>query len=384
LAWKAPWTGCFAVLLVQGMPAANAFQFNASRTAATALWPSTEIRLAQGGQFASWGTVSSGYTDGGLAAETGTDAQVWNLRKCSAAGAGTTTACIANNAFLWTATTSPIVSGDVVAWVNKQTGKLYDCASNNGNACSIQPYPPPTGHWGSPYTIKKLSSGGSVESDGTPIYLGDDVYFYGMQSSSWAASHIIDCGSYCYGGNGNTISGSTFTIASSVPTPSPTPAPTPAPTPVSAVGDPHLTNIHGEKFDLMKPGKHRLIHIPRMSVQKKVLLRVDAEAQRVGGQCADIYFQELNITGAWADATKAGGFRYRARDVAPQKNAHWARFGHVQLKVAHGHTRDGVKYLNLYVKSLNRAGFPVGGLLGEDDHSEEEAAPAACTHRLSL
>merc|ERR1719382_208783 len=31
----------------------------------------------------------------------------------------------------------------------------------------------------------------------------------------------------------------------------------------SAVGDPHLENVHGERFDLMKPGKHVLINIPR-------------------------------------------------------------------------------------------------------------------------
>lgn len=30
------------------------------------------------------------------------------------------------------------------------------------------------------------------------------------------------------------------------------PAP-PPPTPATAVGDPHLTNLHGEHFDLMKP-----------------------------------------------------------------------------------------------------------------------------------
>merc|ERR1719356_2101195 len=70
-----------------------------------------------------------------------------------------------------------------------------------------------------------------------------------------------------------------------------------ATSPASAVGDPHLQNIHGEKFDLMKPGKHLLIHIPRRSVHK-VMLRVDAEAKRMGTQCADIYFQDLNITGA--------------------------------------------------------------------------------------
>jgi hypothetical protein len=151
---------------------------------------------------------------------------------------------------------------------------------------------------------------------------------------------------------------------------------------VSAVGDPHLQNIHGERFDLMQPGKHNLITIPRKPV-RYALLRVDAEAQRLGGQCDDIYFQEVNITGAWADARKAGGFRHRAREAASRR-AGWVRFGRVQLKVAHGRTLKGTRYLNLYVKSLNRAGATVGGLLGEDDHAEEEIPPESCRHRMAL
>ena len=61
----------------------------------------------------------------------------------------------------------------------------------------------------------------------------------------------------------------------------------------SAVGDPHLQNVHGERFDLMKPGKHLLIQIPRKS-SENTLLRVEAEARQLGGLCADMYFQDLN------------------------------------------------------------------------------------------
>jgi len=186
----------------------------------------------------------------------------------------------------------------------------------------------------------------------------------------------------------------------SSPTPSPTfPAgwPTPHPTfssagpmagaaggSAAATGDPHLQNIHGERFDLLQSGKHVLINIPRKERRaSRVLLRVDAEAQRLGGQCADIYFQELNITGAWAEVKQTGGFSFHSRDVG-EKYAHWLRFGNVQLKVAHGHTTRGVKYLNFYVKNLRRAGHDVGGLLGEDDHTQEEQSSKACVRRLAL
>jgi len=73
----------------------------------------------------------------------------------------------------------------------------------------------------------------------------------------------------------------------------------------SAVGDPHLQNVHGERFDLMKPGKHVLINIPRGVGAEKSLLRVQADARHLGGVCADMYFQEVNVTGSWASAKKS-------------------------------------------------------------------------------
>jgi hypothetical protein len=154
---------------------------------------------------------------------------------------------------------------------------------------------------------------------------------------------------------------------------------------VAATGDPHLQNIHGERFDLMKPGRHVLINIPRGEPADKALLRVQADAQMMGGQCMDMYFQEINVTGTWVqkNAQKTGSLLYHAQDVIGER-AHWMSFGPVQLKVAHGHTRQGIKYLNLYVKRLGRSGFAVGGLLGEDDHADEAIPPKDCVHRLAL
>jgi hypothetical protein len=149
-----------------------------------------------------------------------------------------------------------------------------------------------------------------------------------------------------------------------------------------ATGDPHLQNVHGERFDLMKPGKHLLIQIPRKR-SENTLLRVDAEAQRMGGQCTDMYFQELNITGAWAETKQSGGFHYHAQDV-DVKPPHWSHFGTVQLKVSHGRTQQGIKYLNFYVKDLTRTGYAVGGLLGDDDHEEAATPPQECVRNLAL
>eukprot|EP00959_Pyramimonas_sp_CCMP1952_P252986 5285097-Pyramimonas_sp.AAC.1 len=60
----------------------------------------------------------------------------------------------------------------------------------------------------------------------------------------------------------------------------------------------------------MKPGKHVLINIPRGTIEDP-LLRVQADARR-SGSCADMYFQELNVTGSWAESMQAGGYHYSA------------------------------------------------------------------------
>jgi hypothetical protein len=171
-----------------------------------------------------------------------------------------------------------------------------------------------------------------------------------------------------------------------------TSAPTPVPVIIGAnmgnvagTGDPHLQNVFGERFDLMQAGRHVLVHIPRGARTEGILLRVEAEARRVGKLCADMYFQELNLTGKWAEEKQVGGLRYRAAESVTE-DPQWVQFGRkVDVKVARGRTLEGVRYLNIYVKHLNRAGFSVGGLLGEDDHSKEVTTPEYCKHRkLSL
>jgi len=151
----------------------------------------------------------------------------------------------------------------------------------------------------------------------------------------------------------------------------------------SATGDPHLQNIHGERFDLTKLGNHVLVHIPRGGRVEDALLRVQAEARQLGDHCDDIYFQSINISGSWAEAGRGGGYRY----VASQQvigGSKWLPLGKAELKVVHGHTQGGIQYLNLYVKHLGRVGFVVGGLLGEDDHADVTVVPAACVRRVVL
>jgi len=169
------------------------------------------------------------------------------------------------------------------------------------------------------------------------------------------------------------------------PTAFPTSSPTAIPTSGSAaaVGDPHLQNVHGERFDLMQPGRHVLINIPRGMSAEGALLRVQTDARRLGGHCADMYFQHVNVTGKWAEANQVGGYEYSVSQKSIE-TPQWVAFGPVQLKVVHGHTDAGLVYLNVYVKHLRRAGLAVGGLLGEDDHQDVSTPPHACATRTQL
>jgi hypothetical protein len=161
-----------------------------------------------------------------------------------------------------------------------------------------------------------------------------------------------------------------------------TPQPVTAQT-VKATGDPHLQNIHGQHFDLMKPGKHVLIHIPRRAPIANTLLHLQGDVQQLGGPC-EMYFQELNITGTWADAKRSGGFKFHANEHRRKRDSKWLHLGKVGVKVVHGRTNKGARYLNFYVKHLSKTGLVVGGLLGEDDHTKEATRSSSCRHRVAL
>jgi hypothetical protein len=227
------------------------------------------------------------------------------------------------------------------------------------------------------FTVKSLDAGGSV------IATVADV---GSRSGLTACNALDGAGTptICPVSPPTTYTQPTAATPSpTAATPSPTSAPSPAASGASAVGDPHLQNVHGERFDLMKEGNHVLISIPRGQIAENALLRVRADARRLGGQCADMYFQALNVTGSWAEASQAGGYHYSVEQTDAEI-PEWVALGKVELKVVRGCTDSGLRYLNLYVKHLGRAGFVVGGLLGEDDHEDVMVPPEACATRLAL
>jgi len=164
------------------------------------------------------------------------------------------------------------------------------------------------------------------------------------------------------------------TAASPPPTPSPS-----AGGSTAAVGDPHMTNLYGEHFDLMKPGVHLLVQIPRYEESSSSLLSIRADVQRLGGQCADIYIQAVNVTGSWVP------HKYLTYTVGKvPRQASWQELNQVSLKVVQGHTKTGVTYLNVLLRNLNKVTYPVGGLLGLDDHTVEARPEMRCLKTASL
>ena len=89
-----------------------------------------------------------------------------------------------------------------------------------------------------------------------------------------------------------------------------------------------------------------------------------ADAQRLGNTCADLYFQNINITGKWVNMR--GGLQF---SVDAKTRAKWMYFGRIQLKAVHGHAIDEKKYLNIFVKGIGKERLPVGGLLGGDNRA---------------
>lgn len=146
-----------------------------------------------------------------------------------------------------------------------------------------------------------------------------------------------------------------------------------------------MVNLHGQRFDLMQPGRHVLVQIPRGASGADSLLLVEADARQMGGPCAEMYLQAFNATGRWASEASGGeGLHFSAAEARGRKTTGWMQLGSVDFKVVWGSTDSGVKYLNVFARHLASAGYPVGGLLGEDDHSAAATPHPQCKVSLAL
>jgi len=152
-----------------------------------------------------------------------------------------------------------------------------------------------------------------------------------------------------------------------------------------------LTNIHGERFDIMHPGAYTLLRIPMWTTESKELIKVSIMAEKDGSACAaDMYIKLVNISGSWTEVRntglqmhKAGPdgiLQYLVGAHTPGTATEWMTFGPISLKIVWGHTTSGTKYLNVFARHLGKVSHDVGGLLGSDDHSAAATPSAECSH----
>ena len=67
--------------------------------------------------------------------------------------------------------------------------------------------------------------------------------------------------------------------------------------PVGAIGDPHVTTLTGDSFDLWRTGWSTFVKFP-LKVSVKLLVRGDV-CPYGGSRCAPSYLQQVRITGSW-------------------------------------------------------------------------------------
>jgi len=78
-------------------------------------------------------------------------------------------------------------------------------------------------------------------------------------------------------------------------------------------GDPHVTNLKGENFDILQVGVFKMLSISEsLSVERipgdvpKNLLQLDIEIDRVGQECSEAYIRKVSITGEWVSEMYSG------------------------------------------------------------------------------
>jgi len=208
----------------------------------------------------------------------------------------------------------------------------------------------------------------------------------------------------------------------------PGPAPSPSPSPPMQVepgtsGDPHAMNAFGEKFDIFQEGFVTLLRVPRKPTStKKTILTIGANIVRVVPEACDAAYVravvfEGSSLGHKSVLIDVGDLRHLAtpftimvgagipeeysegRTIMLTSGANITSFedraDQVQ-KAVEGHSWGqgpafllavdsariivrkvsrpglGLHYLNVDVANLSRFGKDIGGLLGLDDHSDQQ------------
>merc|ERR1712032_1207440 len=108
-----------------------------------------------------------------------------------------------------------------------------------------------------------------------------------------------------------------------------------------------------------------------------------------GGQCADAYFKAFYLSGRGVEEQRHNGSIHAGVATmisvdAKEKQSRWLQMGPMGLRVAWGHTNDGIEYLNLYLRHVAQVHYRIGGLLGNGDHTTVSTPNVNCKKSVSL
>jgi len=175
----------------------------------------------------------------------------------------------------------------------------------------------------------------------------------------------------------------------------------------SASGDPHMTNVLGEHFNLGRVGEVELLKVPRGAMASEMNFSMHAFVEDFGEtvqRCLEApYMTSLTFRGKWfgdrpvfADMRDGNLVAFvgdqelqRQRNplvvgrISDSKNVsiHMPNEGHVVIRIG-GARIDVVRdvrpvhfFLNMQARSLSELGDSIGGILGQDDHSNYAKKP---------
>jgi len=186
--------------------------------------------------------------------------------------------------------------------------------------------------------------------------------------------------------------------------------PKPTPAEADATGDPHVSNIRGESFDVKRAGWYTFVQIPRaLSPAQAPQFRVDANVEPRHDICGELYIREVHLTGKMMQQFIVGlNFTLRTQLLEPSLLVNGIPLVDAQLPsplvsvtkhTAEVHTGGIVSYLSMaragccypylnYRASFSKTAFKdhseIGGLLGQDGHSEVATWPEHCQKKVKL
>jgi len=168
----------------------------------------------------------------------------------------------------------------------------------------------------------------------------------------------------------------------------------------SVLGDPHVWNVKGDKFDMVRPGPVEMLRLPKHALTNEANFTLEAVLTPIK-RCGQTVITEFSISGSSVDAlhvmaTKDGAviraadgqtaksvlrnMEYSVDSTLHQKSQLLIKPYNIVLKFWVT-MQGGLPAFDLHTRGVANLGSDVGGMLGYDDHTDVTKMPAECAHQ---